>query len=379
MKNIILSLSVLAFIPAFATIVDITGVGAEKISVTVDISNPAYSKCLKKNLELSGAFKVVNDGSIKVSGTPGASVTAIGRGKSLTSVDPVSDEKSARMAARKLADQMCEAFANQKGFALDRIAFVSRKSSTVSELCAAYPDGWDIRQLTGKGKQVVGPRWKDKNTLFYTGIVNAGPQIWEFDTAANSYKMKWSFKGLATGATVSPDGKKAAIILSFQGNPELYIIDLATGRWTRMTNTPNASEGQPAWSPDGSKIVYVSDETRHPQLYILDVATKKTRRLTSKGSQNVDPDWGKDGRITYITKRGGLSQVAVLNPAEGESSAQLVTTPGSWEHPSWARDSRHVVAGRDKALFIVDTLEGGDAPSMMPLPAGNWITPAWSK
>lgn len=378
-KQFLIFAALFAATLAQAAVVDITGVGAEKLSVSINVSNQMYAKCLKKNLELSGAFKVVSDGSIKVSGTPGASVQAIGRGKSVTSNEAVSDDKSARMAARKLADQMCEVYANQKGFAADQIAFVSKKGSTVSELCATYPDGYDIRQLTGKGKQVVGPRWKDRNTLFYTGIVNSGPQIWEFDTAANSYKMKWSFKGLSTGACVSPDGTKAAIILSFQGNPELYVIDLATSRWTRLTNTPHASEGQPCWSPDGKKIVYVSDETRHPQLYIIDVATKLSRRLTSKGSQNVDPDWGKDGRITYITKRGGLSQVAIMNPAEGEGAAKLVTTPGSWEHPSWARDMRHVVAGRDKALFIVDTLEGGDAPSMMPLPAGNWITPSWSR
>lgn len=378
MKNILTFAAVIAAITLNAAVVDITGVGAEKLSVSINVSHPMYAKCLKKNLELSGAFKVVPDGSIKVSGTAGSSVQAVGRGKSLTSVDPVTDDKSARMAARKLADQMCEVYANQKGFALDQIAFVSKKGATVSELCAAYPDGYDIRQLTAKGKQVVGPRWKDRTTLFYTGIVNSGPQIWEFDTASNSYKMKWSFKGLSTGACVSPDGTKAAIILSFQGNPELYVIDLATSRWTRMTNTPHASEGQPCWSPDGKKIVYVSDETRHPQLYIIDVATKLSRRLTSKGSQNVDPDWGKDGRITYITKRGGLAQVAVMNPAEGEGAAKLVTTPGSWEHPSWSRDMRHVIAGRDKALFVVDTMEGGDAPTMMPLPAGNWITPSWS-
>jgi TolB protein len=276
---------------------------------------------------------------------------------------------------------MCETYAGQKGFALDRIAFVSRKGKDVSELCVCYPDGYDIRQLTGNGKTVVGPRWKSADSIFYTGIVNAGPQIWEYDLNTGRRSLKWSFKGLSTGASVSPDGQRVAIILSFQGNPELYVIHMASSKWTRLTNTPLASEGQPAWSPDGRKIVYVSDETRHPQLYVIDVATKAKRRLTSRGSQNIDPDWGPDGRIAYITKRGG-AQVAIMDPAAGEGSVKLVTAPGNWEHPSWSRDRRNIVAGRDKALFVVDTEIQFDKP-VKPRQVfhaqGNWINPSWSR
>ena len=377
MKNTIVCLALALTGAAFAeTVIDVTGAGAEKFTVAIKVGDANYAKCLKRNLERSGVFVVQDSGSITVSGAPGAAVKAEGRGKIVTSTAAVSDEKSARMAARKLSDAMCEAFAQQKGFACDPVAFVNRKGKDNAELCITYPDGYDIRQLTSDSRGLVGPRWKDRNTLFYT-FLKSGPQIYEYDLANQRRKLRWSFKGLTTGAAVSPDGNRVAIILSFQGNPELYVID--GERYTRLTNTPNASEGQPSWSPDGKKIVYVSDETRHPQLYVIDVATKAKRRLTSKGSQNVDPDWGRDGRITYITKRGGGAQVAVLDPAEGEGAARLVTKPGTWEHPSWSRDSRHLVAGRDKALFIVDTLEGGDDPRQMFVANGNWITPAWSR
>ena len=357
-------------------VVDIRGSGMTKKTVSINVSNADFAKSLRKNLELSGLFVVQANGGITVSGTPGASVRVAGDGKSLTSTEAVSDAKSARMAARRLADAMCQAYGAQTGFACDRIAFVNRKGSDNAELCTCYPDGYDVRQLTSDAKATVGPRWKTADTLYYTGFLNAGPQVYELDVNTGRRNRPWSFKGLATGAAVSPDGTKVAIILSFQGNPELYILQ--GGRYMRLTNTPNATEGQPSWSPDGKKIVYVSDETRRPQLYIIDVATREKRRLTSKGSQNVDPDWGDDGRITYITKRGG-AQIAVLNPAEGEGSAQLVTKPGNWEHPSWSRDRRHVVASCDKALFVVDTMKDGDKPRQVFQANGNWITPSWSR
>ena len=146
-----------------------------------------------------------------------------------------------------------------------------------------------------------------------------------------------------------------------------------------MTRTPAASEASPCWSPDGRQIVYVSDETRHPQIYVVDVATLKSRRLTNMGSENTNPDWGSDGMLTWCTKRGGLNYVAVMDPAKGESSTRLVTDGGTWEHPSWAADGRHLVASRDKALFIVDTAPDGDRPVQLFRNAGNWMNPAWSR
>ncbi|MBR1920879.1 MAG: PD40 domain-containing protein [Kiritimatiellae bacterium] len=365
------------------TVVNVTGVGADKkhFSVSVDGAGAdAYVRTLRRNLELTGCFAVGMPAAVKITGTVGGTVTAEGAGKRLTAALPAGDAKSLRMEARRMSNAICEAITGQKGFATDQIAFVSRKGPSNSELCVCYPDGQDVRMVTSDGKAAVGPRWKDADTLFYTGFLNGGPQIWELNTATGARTPRWNFKGLSTGATVSPDGKQAAVILSFQGNPELYVIDLVAGRWRRLTNTPAASEGQPSWSPDGGKIVYVSDETRHPQLYVIDVATKEKRRITSRGSQNVDPDWGADGLVAYITKQGGQSRVAVMDPRGTDASARPVTAPGSWEHPSWARDGRHIVAGRDKALFVVDTREeGGDEPRQVFKASGNWITPSWMR
>lgn len=357
--------------------IDVTKQGIKKQTVSIRVAHGAYAKCLKKNLEISGLFKVEQSGVISVSGSSGA-VTVSGAGKALNASTVFTDDKSARMAARKLADAMCETYGNQKGFATKRVAFVNKKGANNSELCSSYPDGYDIRRLCSDGYAVVGPRWKDSNTLFYTNF-KSGPEIWELDVETGSRKLRWHFKGLATGATISPDGKSVAVILSFQGSPNLYVIDIATGRWQCLTPTKNAVEGEPAWSPDGKSIVYVSNASRRQHLYVVDVATKKSRRITSLGTQNVNPDWGRDGRITYITKRGQGAQIAVLEPSEGDSSAVLVGRPGNWEHPSWAADSRHVVAESGGRLFMLDTLPDGDDPRQMFEAKGHWVTPSWSR
>jgi TolB protein len=336
---------------------------------------------LAKNLEISGLFLVKPSGSIKVSGAPG-SITATGRGKSITSAESFSDDKSARMAARRFSNAMCEAFGNQKGFALDKILFLNRGKFSgngnvrPSEMCLSYPDGYDVRQVTSDARMSIYQRWLDDESVIYISDVRGAPQVWEINTLTGNRKKKWSLKGSPNGLAVSPDGTKIAAILSFQGNPELYVI---TGdKFVRLTKTPLASEGQPTWSPDGTKIAYVSNEARRPQIYVVDIATRQKRRLTSRGRENIDPDWGSDGRIAYITKRGG-AQVAVMNPAEGDSSAELVTDEGGWEHPSWSRDARHLTVNKSGAIFIVDTLKDGDKPRRVFSASGNFISPVWQR
>ena len=385
MKKTMLAMAVLAALAASAeTVVDVKGEGAVKKAVSINVGNAAYSECLKRNLERSGLFLVKGGASIQVSGASGA-VKVSGGGKALNASTVFSDDKSARMAARRLADAMCQAYGNQKGFACDKIVFLNRGKllakgqAKPAEICVGYPDGFDIRQLTSDKKMVVFPRWKgDGESILYIGDMNGAPQIWEMNMATGRRFVKWSLRGSPAGIAVSPDGTKAAVVSSFQGNPELYVMSMASGNWTRLTMTPNASEGQPTWSPDGKKIAYVSNETRYPQIYVIDVATKAKRRLTSRGRENFDPDWGKDGRIAYITKRGA-AQVAVMNSAEGDASATLVTEQAKWEHPSWARDARHLTANRDGAIFLVDTLEGGDKPVQMFTAKGNWVSPYWVK
>ena len=121
------------------TVVDVTGVGQEKTSVSIDVTgagSAAYAATLRRNLELTGCFAVKPTGSVKVTGAVGGSVTATGRGKTLTMPTVATDERAVRMAARRMSDAICEAMSEkgQKGFACDRLIFVSRKTPQTSEL-----------------------------------------------------------------------------------------------------------------------------------------------------------------------------------------------------------------------------------------------------
>jgi TolB protein len=66
----------------------------------------------------------------------------------------------------------------------------------------------------------------------------------------------------------SPDGNRVVFSLEQGGNSDIYMLDLATGQRTQLTNAPSI-ETAPSFSPDGSQIVFESDRTGTQQIYVM--------------------------------------------------------------------------------------------------------------
>jgi len=343
-----------------------------------------FVNTLKRNLELSGWFKVEPNGTIAVSGAvadTGGGVQSNCRvawaGKAFAWQRSSSGAAEVRRQAQELADEMVRLIKNEKGIATSKITFVNRMGSNKAELYVCDADGQGMMQVTHDNVAIVGPRWSpNKKDILYTSFIKGYPTV-QLQTLGGGRRMVAGFKGLNTGGAVSPDGKRVALVLSYEGNPELYILDYSAARLSRMTNTPHGVEASPCWSPDGRSIVYVSDVSKTPQLYLLDVASRTSKRLTYKGSENVNPDWNEKGKIVYASRRGGGYQIAVMDPSGDATSEIIANTPSNCEHPSWAPDSRHIVCSSGSTLYMLDTL--GDPAVRLINIAGNWISPDWSK
>ncbi len=346
-----------------------------------------FYRTLTRDLELSGWFKVAASGAggtVSVSGTiadAGAGIQSGCRvswtGKAFNWAKVSMGQAEVRKQAHQLADEMVRMIAGEKGIAQTRIVFVNRRGRNNADLYMCDADGQGVMQITHDNVAAVGPRWAPNGRdVYYTSFMKGYPAVYRMVAGGAERKSLAAFRGLNTGAAISPDGARAALILSYQGNPELYVLGLSSGQLTRMTQTAHGAEASPCWSPDGRSIVYVSDVTKAPQLYIVDVGSQQSRRLTYKGSENVNPDWSAKGKIVYATKRGGGYQIAVIDPRAGEGSCELLAQPGDYEHPSWAPDGRHVICSSRSSLYILDTL--GDPAVRLINIAGNWMSPDWS-
>jgi TolB protein len=366
--------------------------------ITIDLSglrtagDPAaqtFLQTLEKDLRLSGWFDPVRGGGeLRLNGTAGRSGNDL---KAACQVVRQNDQAQlfsrsygmqsdrARTLAHQAADDIVAAITGHKGFASARIALVGNRTGA-KEIYLCDADGGSLRQLTGEKHIVVGPKWApDGNSIVYTSFLRDFPDIYRIDLSRNRRDLLASYGGLNTGADISPDGRDLALILSRDGNPELYIKNLRTGGLTRLTATARATEASPSWSPDGQHLVYVSDQSGKPQLYIIPRAGGQPKRISTRGTENVAPDWGPNGLIACSSRSGGRYEIAVIQPATGQTTC-LTGDGGDYEDPSWAPDGRHLFAarsaGHQSSLYLLDTIS--DPPVALIKGGGSWFSPACS-
>jgi TolB protein len=382
-----------------ATAQDITVVKSGAKKSVIDISGlggaagPAgreFLQVLDRDLERSGWFRTARDGAaIRMDGTCSEAQGELAVLCGLRNMETGrtyfrsqsfrGDAKSARRVAHEVCDAIVLAVTGQPGIASTRIVMVGAQGAK-KDLYLCDADGYNLARLTGQGAVCLGPSWwPGGRSLTYTSFHGGFPDVYRIDLASGRRERIVDFPGLNLGADVSPDGRLIALTLSKDGNPDLYVINIASKRLMRLTRTRHAAEASPSWSPDGRRIVFVSDKSGTPQLYVTGLDGAGERRLTVRGSENVSPDWGPGDRIAYSSKREGRYHICILDP-DSDFQQQLTSGGADHEDPSWAPDSRHIVYSKTAAyhsdLYVLDTL--GDPELRLTTIQGDWYSPAWS-
>lgn len=365
--------------------IDLTGIQASG-----DSSSALFMTTLREDLIRSGWFTITGRGQGQFRALGSASLKggslrvecqlySAASQRALMSQSYDHSAADARRLAHRVADDIVYAATGRKGIASGRIALVGNASGH-KELYLCDADGGNLVQLTSDRTVSIAPKWSpDGRQILYTSFLKRFPDVYLVTLQSGDRTAIASFPGLNTGASMSPDGKDVALILSKDGNPDLYVKNLRSGRLTRITETPRAAEASPSWSPDGQRIVYVSDQTGKPHLYAVSRNGGRPERLPGRGSENVAPDWGRNGLIAFCSRTGGNYQVMVLDPRTGEAR-QISSGYGDFEDPSWAPDGRHIVCSHAQnyrsRVIILDIM--GDSPVALMDYKGDWMSPAWS-
>ncbi len=95
---------------------------------------------------------------------------------------------------------------------------------------------------------------------------------------------------------LSPDGSRLGLQRLFQGNTDVWLMDMVRGGLTRFTFDP-AIDGVPLWSRDGTRIVFLSARKGVYDLYSKSSNGGGVEDLFLESPNNKYPQsWSSDGR-----------------------------------------------------------------------------------
>jgi len=288
-----------------------------------------------------------------------------------------------RAMAKMVVDALIEKSFSElkvKGFCNTKIAFCAETAPGVRNVYTCDIDGNNGKAVTHFRAICVEPCWTPgSGSICYSKYGKSNIEV--IETTVNPpqrSRVLSSFRGINTGAAVSPDGRSMAVILSFDRQVDLFVMDLGSRRLRRLTRG-KAVEASPCWSPDGREIAYVSDSTGVPRIHVVGVNGGGRRILPTIGSDAVTPDWSSNGKIVFASRVGGAYTLGVYDTVK-KSCQRVTEAPGVWESPSWAPDNRQVVCKRSdaggSALYVVDTRTGRTRKLIAT--RHNLSTPSWS-
>jgi TolB protein len=178
----------------------------------------------------------------------------------------------------------------------------------------------------------------------------------------------------------SPDGGKIAFASNRDEFWDLYLLDLASGEISRLTNTARY-EGAPTWSPDGAFIAYEAYINENLEIVVgpANDPIANAVQLTNSPAADHSPAWAPDGRhIAFISN--GEVMLANLDRTDETRFQNLSNTElASESHPIWSPDGRYLAWASSSQAIGRSGIYIRDSTRALPAVwLGDGDYPAWN-
>jgi Tol biopolymer transport system component len=137
--------------------------------------------------------------------------------------------------------------------------------------------------------------------------------------------------------TLSPDEKRLAVDRREKGSYDIWMLDLASGVFSRVTFDP-ANDRDPVFSPDGREIVFTNNRSGMPHLYRKTIGGKSEELIYSGPDREASEAWLRDGSILfgnlggrkYFLLRPGEAQPRLIYQSDYQVDEPAISPDGKW-------------------------------------------------
>ena len=249
-----------------------------------------------------------------------------------------------RRAAHKCADMVYSRLSGESPFFDSKIAYIAEtgpKDHRMKRLAIMDSDGANHRYLTTGQATALTPRYSpDYGSILYLSYLNGNPRIYVYDLASGQQRLITQSRNPTFAPRWSPDGRWILYSMAIGGNTDIYRTSASGGGTpVKLTDSPGIDIGG-SFSPDGSKIVFESDRSGSQQVYVMNADGTNQQRISFFGGRAATPEWSPRGDQIAFTHIGGNFRIAVMSPGGG--ALRYLTDSWQDEAPTWSPNGRIV-------------------------------------
>lgn len=288
-----------------------------------------------------------------------------------------------RNAAHRVSDVIYQRILGVRGAFATRIAYVAVDGDPPAQhyqLFVADADGANPRRVLESRFPLMSPSWSpDGQWLAYVSFETKHSAVYVQQISSGERRQVSARAGVNGAPTWSPDGRKLALTLGGSGgNPDIFVLDLATQGLSRITDDP-AIDTEPEWSPDGRSLYFTSDRAGSPQIYQISAqGGGHPKRITFGANYNARPRVSADGtQLAMVTLDNGGYRIAVQDLTNG--TVRVLSHGRLDESPSFAPNGATLIyserEGNRGSLATVST--DGLTGLRLKASQGEVREPAW--
>ncbi len=176
-----------------------------------------------------------------------------------------------------------------------------------------------------------------KHVLVTSNATNGYENVGLLDAATKKIawltKDKWEIRG----HEFSPDGKRLTFSANVDGNEDIYLHDLGTGKSTALAIAKGVNEpvgGHSAFSADGTRLLYMHNGATAPSdLWVYDLASGKSQQITHSLIAGVRSEDMVEPYLVHYPSRDGKWTISAFlyvpfNMARNGQNAAIVYIHG---------------------------------------------------